>query len=112
MILLTLYDENTSNCLKLIFIVLEIFLTTVNSKFMQTFNIEFWLWFSFSPISKVKRLPSEWEEIIANETTDKELISKIYKQLNSRKTNDPIRKQADQEMSVLHGILNPSSSLT
>ena len=40
-------------------------------------------------ISKVKRQPSEWEEIIANETTDKELISKIYKQplkLNSRKS--------------------------
>ena len=32
-------------------------------------------------ISKVKRQPSEWEKIIANETTDKELISKIYKQL-------------------------------
>jgi len=31
--------------------------------------------------SKVKRQPSEWEEIIANEGTDKELISKIYKQL-------------------------------
>ena len=39
-------------------------------------------------ISKVKRWPSEWEEIIANKATDKELISKIYKQLlqlNSRK---------------------------
>ena len=32
-------------------------------------------------ISKVKREPSEWKEIIANEATDKELISKIYKQL-------------------------------
>ena len=31
-------------------------------------------------ISKVKRKPSEWEKIIANETTDKGLISKIYKQ--------------------------------
>ena len=31
-------------------------------------------------ISKVKRQPSEWEKIIANEATDKELISKIYKQ--------------------------------
>ena len=40
------------------------------------------------PISKVKRQPSEWEKIIANEATDKQLISKIYKQLlqlNSRK---------------------------
>ena len=32
-------------------------------------------------ISKVKRQPSEWEKIIENEATDKELISKIYKQL-------------------------------
>ena len=32
-------------------------------------------------ISKVKRQPSEWEKTIANETTDKGLISKIYKQL-------------------------------
>ena len=31
-------------------------------------------------ISKVKRQPSEWEKIIANEATDKKLISKIYKQ--------------------------------
>ena len=31
--------------------------------------------------NKVKRQPSEWEKIIAKETTDKELISKIYKQL-------------------------------
>ena len=32
-------------------------------------------------ISKVKRQPSDWEKIIAYEATDKELISKIYKQL-------------------------------
>ena len=46
-------------------------------------------------ISKVKRQPSEWEKIIANETTDKVLISKIYKQLiqlNTRKTNNPNKK--------------------
>ena len=34
-------------------------------------------------ISKVKRQPSEWEKIIANEATDKGLISKIYNQLLS-----------------------------
>ena len=50
-------------------------------------------------VSKVKRQPSELEKIIANEAMDKELISKIYKQLlqlNSRKIKDPIKKWAKE----------------
>ena len=50
-------------------------------------------------ISKMNRQPSEWEKIIANEATDKELISKIYKQvmrLNSGKINDPIKTWAKE----------------
>ena len=42
-------------------------------------------------INKVKRQPSEWEKIIANQAMDKEFISKIYKQLlqlNFRKIKD------------------------
>ena len=48
-------------------------------------------------ISKVKRQPSEWEKMTANETTDKELIFKIWKQLiqlSTRKTNNLIKKWA------------------
>ena len=50
-------------------------------------------------ISKVIRLPSEWEKIIANEATDKELISKIYRQLmqpQTRNINDSIKKRAKE----------------
>ena len=53
------------------------------------------LYIAKETISKVKRQPSEWENIIANETTDRGLIPKIYKQhmqLSARKRNNPIKK--------------------
>jgi hypothetical protein len=50
-------------------------------------------------VSKLKRTPTEWEKIFANYTSDKGLITRIYrelKKLNSPKINEPIKKWASE----------------
>jgi hypothetical protein len=50
-------------------------------------------------VSKLKRSPTEWENIFVSYTSDKGLITRIYKELkklNSPKINEPIKKWATE----------------
>ena len=90
----TLFDINHSNIL----FVLLLRVMEIKTK-ISKWDLVKSLGTAKETISKVKRQPSEWEKIIAHEATDKELISKIYRQLlqlNSRKINDPIKKLAKE----------------
>ena len=49
-------------------------------------------------VNKTKRQPTEWEKIFANDTTDKGLVSKIWKEFlkfNTQKTNNQVKKWAE-----------------
>ena len=91
----TLFDINSSN----------IFLDPPPRVMKRKTNINRWALTKLKSfctaketINKMKRQPTEWENIFANEATDKGLISKIYKQLMQlyvKKTNNPIKKWAE-----------------
>jgi hypothetical protein len=62
-------------------------------------------------VSGLKRQPTEWDKIFASYTSDKKLITRIYrelKKLNSPKINDPMRKWANEMNSLFKGR-NPNS---
>ena len=72
--------------------------TPFRSRFRDLIKLK--IFHSKETISEVKRQFSEWEKIIANETTAEELISKIYKQLiqlNARKTSNPIKSKSGKK---------------
>jgi hypothetical protein len=51
-------------------------------------------------VSKLERPPTEWEKIFARYTSDKGLITRIYRalqKLNSSKINEPIKKKCATE---------------
>ena len=61
-------------------------------------KINYWDYVKIKNCNKTKRQPIEWEKISANDTTNKGLISKIHKellQLNTKTTNNPIKKWAE-----------------
>ena len=53
-------------------------------------------------VNKTKRQPTEWEKIFANVLSDKELVSKIYKEPTKRNSQRP--KKASQEIGIRHEL--------
>ena len=91
----TLSDINHSN----IFLDLPLRVMTVKTKINKWDIIKLKSFCTAKEtLNKTKRQPTEWEKIFASESTDKGLISKIYKhllQLHTKKTNHPIQKWAE-----------------
>jgi len=61
----------------------------------------------FCSVVRTKRQPTDWEKIFTNPTTDRDLISKIYKELKKldrRETNNPIKKMGFKASRVIQAF--------
>ena len=88
----TLYDINHSNIFFHLFPRVREIKTRINKWYLMKLKS---FYTAKETINKMKQQPTEWEKIFANEVSNKRLSSKIYKQLNIKKTNNPIKKWAE-----------------
>jgi uridine kinase len=62
-------------------------------------------------VTRLKRVPTEWKKIFASNTSDKRLITRIYrklKKLNSQKINVPMKKWANELKKAFSGGRSPN----